>query len=338
VVVGVGFEAKPQVAFVAVLSLVALAVVGPRWVFQSRDLWAGVVIAVVLGAPYLIWQQRHGWPQLTVAGNVAGSAEDGRAGFIPFQLVMVSPLLVPIWIAGLVAAWRNPALRVLRFIPVLYGMLAAAYLLGDGKAYYLASLYPTLIGLGSIPAAAWLTRGPRTWLRWGSLGTAVGFSALISGVVALPLLPERDLPNSATIALNPDLGNEVGWPQFIDTISTVWHALPPATRAHAVIFTGSYSEAGAVDVLGGRDGLPHAFSGHNGFSLWGQPQRDQTTTIIVGYDSPKKVGAYFTGCHVVGRISNPVKLDNGEYGAPVLECSGLTSPWAQLWPRLRHYE
>jgi hypothetical protein len=338
VVVGVGFEAKPQVAFVAVVSLVALAVVGPRWVFRSRHLWAGVVIAVVLGAPYLLWQQRHGWPQLTVAGNVAGSAEAGRAGFIPFQLVMVSPLLVPIWIAGLVDAWRNPALRALRFIPVLYGMLAAAYLLGDGKAYYLASLYPTLIGLGSIPTAAWLTRGTRTWLRSGSLGTAVVLSAVISGVVALPLLPERDLPGSGTVALNPDIGNEVGWPQFVDTISTAWHAVPPATRAHTVIFTASYSEAGAIDVLGGGDGLPHAFSGHNGFSLWGQPEPDQTTTIAIGYDSPQEVSAYFTGCRVVGRISNPVKLENDEYGQSVLRCSGLTTTWAQLWPRLRHYQ
>jgi hypothetical protein len=70
---------------------------------------------------------------------------------------MVS-VLVPVWVAGLAAAWRNPAMRVLRFVPVLYGMPAVAYLLGDGRAYYLASLYPTLIGLGSIPTAAWLTR------------------------------------------------------------------------------------------------------------------------------------------------------------------------------------
>lgn len=338
VVVGVGFEAKPQVAFVAVVSLVAIAIVGPRWVFRSRHLWVGVVIAVLLGAPYLLWQQQHGWPQLTVADNVAGTAENGRVGFIPFQLVMVSPLLVPIWIAGLVAAWRNPALRVLRFIPVLYGLLAVAYLVGDGKAYYLASLYPILIGVGSIPTAAWLTRGTRTWLRWGSLGTAVVLSAVISGVVALPLLPERQLPGSGTVALNPDIGNEVGWPQFVDTISTAWHAIPPATRAHAVIFTASYSEGGAIDVLGGRDGLPHAYSGHNGFSLWGEPRPDQTTTIVIGHDSPQEVSAYFTGCRVVGRISNPVKLDNNEYGVPVLQCSGLTSTWSQLWPRLRHYE
>ncbi len=337
IVVGIGFEAKPQVVFVAAMALVALGLTGPRWVFRSRHLWVGVAAVIVLGAPYLIWQQRHGWPQFTVAGNVAGSAEGGRAGFIPFQLVMVSPLLVPVWIAGLVSAWRNLALRALRFVPALFGLLAVAYLIGNGKAYYLASMYPTVIGIGAIPTAAWLARGTRPWLRWGSLATAVVLSAAISAVVALPLLPERQLPNSGTIALNPDLGNEVGWPQFIDTISAAWHALPAATQAHAVIFTGSYSEASAIDLLGAGQGLPQAFSGHNAFSLWAQPRPDQTTTIIVGYD-PQDLTPYFTGCRVVGQISNPFKLDNGEYGDPVLQCSGLTAPWAQLWPRLRHYE
>ena len=296
VVVGAGLEAKPQVAFVAMIAVAALAIIGPRWVLRSKQLWIGVLLAVVLAAPYLIWQQRHGWPQLTVAGNVAGSAEGGRIGFIPFQLVMVSPVLVPVWIAGLVSSWRNPALRALRFIPLLYGLLLIAYIVGNGKAYYLASIYPTVIGIGAVPTAAWLSRGAGHWLRWGVLGTAITLSALISAVVALPLLPESKLPGSSTVALNPDIANEVGWPEFIDTMSAAWHALPPDTRAHAVIFTGSYAEASAINVLGGSAGLPHAYSGHNAYSLWKQPRADQTTTILVGFDSAQDAGGYFTGC------------------------------------------
>ena len=337
VVVGVGVEAKPQVGFVAAVAIVALAAVGPRWVFRSRAVWAGGVIAVLLAAPYVIWQQQHGWPQLTVAGQVAGSAEGGRAGFVPFQLVLVSLWLVPVWVAGLVTAWRNPALRALRFVPVLYGLLALAYLVGDGKAYYLASLYPALIGLGAIPTAAWLARARRPRLRGTLLVGAIVVSAVMNAVLALPVLPERDLPGSASIALNPDLGETVGWPQFVGTVATVWRRLPPATRAHAVIFTAYYDEAGAIDVLGPQAGLPQAFSGHNGFGLWSRPRPDRTTTIVLGYDSPQQVRAYFTGCAVVARISNPVHLDNSQYGEPVLRCSGLTSSWANLWPRLRHY-
>jgi hypothetical protein len=338
VVVGVGFEAKSQIGFVAVLVAVTFAVVGPRWVLRSRYLWSGAALAVIIAAPYLIWQQRHGWPQLTVAGNIGGQAEGGRAGFIPFQLVLVSPVLVPVWIAGLIAPWRRLALRPLRFVSVLYGLAGGAYLLGNGKAYYLASLYPTLIAVGSIPTSAWLQRGRHARLRIAVLGTAVAFSVLVDAVITLPVLPERALPGSASIGLNPDLGETVGWPQFIDTVSAAWHQLPASDRDHAVIFTENYGEAGAIDVLGGRDGLPSAFSGHNGFSLWAMPRPDQTMTIVIGYDSPQQASAFFTGCRIVARISNPVHLNNDEYGGPVMRCTGLTAPWPALWPQLRHYD
>jgi Dolichyl-phosphate-mannose-protein mannosyltransferase len=337
-VVGVGLEAKPQIALVAVVAAVSLGLVGPRWVFRSRRMWAGAALAVVIGAPYVIWQQRHGWPQLTVAHNIAGNAENGRVGFIPYQIVMVSPLLVPVWVAGLVAAWRREAMRPLRFVPVLYVLLAAAYLVGDGKAYYLASLYPTVIGIGSLPVSDWLFRGRRPRLRWTALTAAIVLSAGLSALVALPVLPAHDLPGSASLALNPDLGETVGWPQFIDAVDSAWQGLPAPTRSHAVIFTENYGEAGAIDILGRARGLPSAFSGHNGFSLWAQPRPDQTTTVVVGYDSPQAVSPYFTGCRVVARVSNPAKVDNDEYGEPVMVCSGLTAFWSVLWPRLRHYD
>jgi hypothetical protein len=88
-----------------------------------------------------------------VAHNIAGSAEGGRAGFLPFQLVMVSPLLVAVWVAGLLDPFRRPGWHQLRFVPITYAAMAALYLVGNGKAYYLASLYPLLLGLGAISSA-----------------------------------------------------------------------------------------------------------------------------------------------------------------------------------------
>ncbi|MGH3427352.1 MAG: glycosyltransferase family 39 protein, partial [Mycobacteriales bacterium] len=200
VTVGVGFEAKPQVGVVAATLLVALVVIGPRWPLRSWWTAAGVVVAVFLAAPYLIWQDAHGWPQLTVAHNIAGSAEGGRIGFVPFQLVMVSPVLVPVWAAGLLAPFRRPALRPLRFVSLTYVLLAMAYIVGDGKAYYLASLYPALLGLGSVPTAEWTLRA-RTRARL--ITTAVIASAAFSAVLALPLLPETALQGSLPMAMNP---------------------------------------------------------------------------------------------------------------------------------------
>ncbi|MGH8960088.1 MAG: glycosyltransferase family 39 protein [Jatrophihabitantaceae bacterium] len=336
VVTGIGFESKPQVALVATVILVTLAIAGPRGPLRSPWLAGGLVSALVLAAPYVIWQSLHGWPQLTVAGNIGGSAEGGRAGFVPFQLVLVSPVLVPVWIAGLVVPFRRASLRAVRFVPLTYALLAVAYLLGNGKAYYLASLYPVLLGIGAIPVADWTVRRNRA-LRTGLLGAAVIVSAVVSSLIALPLLPATSLQGSVVMAVNPDQGETVGWPRFVDTVAAAWSAVPANERAHTVIFTRNYGEAGAVDLLGRAHGLPRAYSGHNGFSEWGQPGADATRALLIGYDGPGDAAPYFTGCTHLVTVDDRVGLDNDEQGLPLLLCRPAGS-WSALWPKLRHYD
>ena len=335
VVAGLGCEAKPQVAFVAFVAVAALGVIGPRWPFRSPWLAAGIAAAALIAGPYVIWQAMHGWPQLTVAGNIGGSAEGGRAGFIPFQLVMVSPVLAPVWIAGLCAPFRRPALRDIRFLPVLYLVLAVAYIVGNGKAYYLASLYPALLGVGALPAADWTLRH-RARLRTVLLSVGVAVSIVVSAVIALPLLPTTSLQGSAVMAINPDQGETVGWPRFIDTVSQAWQSLPAAQRADTVIFTENYGEAGAIDLLGASHGLPRAYSAHNGFSEWGQPAARATSALVLGYDGPADAAPFFVGCTTLAHIDDGVGLDNDEQGLPVMLCNPAAA-WATLWPHLRHY-
>jgi hypothetical protein len=289
-----------------------------------------------LAAPYLVWQALHGWPQLTVAANVGGTAEGGRAGFVPFQLLLVSPVLVPVWIAGLVVPFRRESLRALRFVSLLYGVLAVAYFLGNGKAYYLASMYPALLGMGALPVADWTMRSRRT-LRTVLLSIGVAVSFVVSAFIALPLLPASDLQGSFVMAVNPDQGETVGWPRFIDTVSTAWQSIPAAERDHTVIFTENYGEAGAIDLLGGSHGLPRAYSGHNGFTEWGEPHSAATTALVLGYESPTDAAPYFGDCATLATIDNGVGLDNDEQGLPVMLCHP-TASWATLWPKLRHYD
>ncbi len=329
VIVGVGVEAKPQVGLVAAVMVASLIVVGPRSPLRSWWAAGGVVCAAVLAAPYLIWQQQHGWPQLTVAGNIAGSQEGGRAGFFPFQLVMVSPVLVPVWVAGLLAPFRRAAWHRLRFVPITYAVMAVLYFAGNGHAYYLASLYPVLLGLGALPAAEWTMRTPRrTWL----MTAAVALSAAIGAVIALPLLPERDLQGSIVIALNSAQGDTVGWPRFIQAASTAWREIPVAERRRTAIFTSNYGEAGAIDVLGSPLGLPRAYSGHNGFSEWGEPPATDTRALVVGFDNAAGAAPYFAGCRTLATVNDRVGLDNQEQGLPIMLCRP-TASWSALWPQ-----
>ena len=334
VVAGVGVEAKPQVGLVALVMAATLLVVGPRAPLRSPWAVGGAIAAVVLAAPYVVWQTRHGWPQVTVAGHIAGSQEGGRAGFFPFQLVMVSPFLVPVWLAGLLAPFRRAGWRQLRFLSITYAVMAVLYFAGDGHAYYLASLYPLVLGIGALPTAEW-TLGARHRTRL--LAAAIVISGAVSGVIALPLLPERSLQGSIVIALNSAQGDTVGWPSFVHTVSTAWREIPASERRHTSIFTQNYGEAGAIALLGPRLKLPQAYSGHDGFSEWRIPPVSDTRALLAGFNSPLDAAPYFDRCRTLATVDNGVGLNNQEQGLPVMLCH-VISPWTMLWPRLTHYD
>ena len=130
-------------------------------------------------------------------------------------------------------------------------------------------------------------------------------------LIVLPVLPAADI--AWTYKTNPTLGETVGWPQFVQTVDGVWKSLPPRQRASAVIFTGDYGEAGAINELGRGTGLPAAVSGQNSEWWWG-PGNPHATTVVAVMPGPVDVtgfGAYlylmqfFTSVRVAATLSNP---------------------------------
>ena len=119
-VAGIGLLNKDLVAFLAFGVLAGLAIAGPRRHLASPWLWAGALIAGLLWTPYLVWQAQHGWPQLAVARSIAAGrsgTSEPRWAFLPYQLLLIGPFLAPVWIAGLVRLFRDPALRFAARLP-----------------------------------------------------------------------------------------------------------------------------------------------------------------------------------------------------------------------------
>jgi hypothetical protein len=160
-------------------------------------------------------------------------------------------------------------------------------------------------------------------------------SAAISGIIALPLLPERNLQGSVVMAINSNQGEMVGWPRFVRTVRSAWDQLDGQEQARTAIFTANYGEAGAIDLL--AHGLPRAYSGHNGFSEWGAPPPSDDHALLVGWNGPGDARPYFTGCRILARVDDGVGLNNQEQGLPVMICR-TAAPWGILWPHLRHFD
>ena len=191
VVAGVGLLDNDLIAFLAVAVLLGVVVAGPRRLLTSRWLWIGALVAVLLWAPYLVWQAQHGWPEIVVGRAIAAGSSgtsQPRWVFLPFQLVLLGPLLAPLWIAGLVRLFRDPGLRWCRALGWAYVLLAVAFIATGGKPYYLGGMFPLVVGAGAAPTVAWMRRGRSQWRR-SALALALVVSAATSASSCCPLFP-----------------------------------------------------------------------------------------------------------------------------------------------------
>ena len=241
-VAGIGLENKLQPAFLLGALLIGVLAVGPRAALRSRWPWLGGAVALALWAPNLVWQAAHGFPMFAVAASIAAGGSASSQPwylFLPFLVVLVSPLLVPVWALGWWRLARDPALATWRAFALASALLVVVFMATGGKPYYVAGLYPVLLAAGGEPVAAWTRRSVG---RARVFVAALALALINNALIVLPVLPVTAI--AVSNALNPDLGETVGWPKFAETVAGVRAGLPDARVA---VLARNYGEAGAVD-------------------------------------------------------------------------------------------
>ncbi|HEX6500331.1 MAG TPA: glycosyltransferase family 39 protein [Micromonosporaceae bacterium] len=333
--VGVALDNKDLVVLLLLGLAVGLLLVGPRRVLTSGWLWAGVGLAVLIGAPNLLYQATHGWPQATMAGAIAvHKGPDARPMVLPLQILLIGPPLFALVVVGFVALLRRPTSRAIRAFAVGYLVVVVVVLVTGGQGYYPYGLLGLLLAAGAVPTERWLTgHGGRRAL----LVAAIGVNAAVSTVIALPVVPLSVLGDTPVPAVNQAARDQVGWPVYVGQVAAAYRALPPADRAHAVVLTANYGEAGAISRYGAGLGLPAVYSGHNQLYAYGPPPADTTVVVTVGLPMAV-VRDRFGDCQAVGRLDNGVRVDNEEQGRPIAICRNPVAAWARLWPSFRHFD
>lgn len=333
-VLGIGLANKHSIGFFALALVIGILLSGGRALLASRFFAIGVLIAAAFTIPDLWWQAHHGWATFamtrTLAQENGGTAN--AAGFVILQLVMAAPVLIGVWILGLRFLWQSgrPAWRALAWS---WGLLFVFFAATSGaKPYYTAATYFFLLAAGAVALERrWATGTGRSRIV---LAVALPVCLLVTLPLVLPVLPARDA--GATSAVDPVQAETVGWPQFVGTVSRVWHQLPAAQRAGAVIVTGNYGEAGAITELGRADHLPEAVSGQNNEWYWGPGNPSAATIVaVVQPGFPQLIAQLrhdFARVRIVATISNPEHVSNQEEGAHVYLCTGPVRLWGQLWP------
>lgn len=325
VVAGVGLNAKHDVAVCLLGILVGIALTpGARHHLRSGWLWLGGLVALAMWLPNLLWQAGNGWPVFELSADIADEygGLGGAVEYVVLSLLMFSPLMTVVWLAGLRGLLRREEWSLLRPIGWMFVVTFLFFLLTGGKSYYLSGAVLPLLAAGCVVVA-------ERFERIVMVATVLALSAVVAWPALVPVLPTRTFATSFYPAINEDQLETIGWPDLVTTVRAALDTLPAEQRRIAVVLTRNYGQAGALEWYGLDRPV---YSGHNGYGLWGPPADGAAPVVIVGGGTPS--AQQFTGCRLQGRITNSAGADNEESGQPIWICTAPRQPWSSLWPEL----
>ena len=341
---GLGLQNKHSLLFFGFGVFVGLLLTPERRHLRERWIWMGGAIAALLFLPHLIWQMAHGWPTAEFVRNAMAfkNVALSPVEFFTEQIMQMHPLTFPVWLAGLVWLLRS-RYRVLGWAYVAAFLLLISQ---SSKAYYLAPAYPPLFAAGANAIESWIRR------RSVRLGLPILLLAggAVTAPLTLPILPVEAFTRYASAlgmgmsagerhergALPQHFADMHGWAEMVAEVARVYRSLPPGEQAKAGIYAQNYGQAGAVDLLGEKYGLPKASSGHNNYFLWG-PQGSGEVLIIIGGD-PEDHRQAFGDVRQAGEVDCGGLCMPYEDNQPVWIARGPKAPIDQIWPMTKHYD
>lgn len=314
--IGLGLLAKYTTAFYVLALLLALLLTpAERPWLATRWFWGAVGLAALVVLPNLVWQATHYWP---VLGHMDKLQQTQLTNVAPLDfLVEQLPMTLagaPLWLAGLWFGFTRAG-RAYRPLALAYLFVLALLLLGRGKNYYAAPVYPPLMALGAVYLA-----GKARALLPGALALGV--------VLTLPLVPAllpvlsveqlagyvRRLPVAGLTrwedgrqhALPQDVADMHGWDEYAPLVQRALARLTPRERAHCIVYGDNYGQAGALNWYGPALGLPRAYT-LNGSNAYWMPAPDSVTAFVYANegDGPEDLQQAFRSMEVVGRVQNP---------------------------------
>jgi hypothetical protein len=352
VVAGIGLEEKYSIAVLGFSVVLGLLMTEQRRIFVGKWIWLGGALAFLIFLPNFIWNAQNHWPFAELMHNIKADGRDvalSPAAYFAQQILIIHPILAPIWIIGVLAFLFATRFKPYRFLGWCYLVAFTVFVILKGKNYYLGPIYPVYLAAGAVVVESYIARSRQVWLKPALIALILAGGAWLAPVV-MPVLPVEqfisymaNLPfkvprseHSHMRAILPQhFADQFGWEEMVAAVNQAYSRLSPEERPGCGIFAQNYGQAGAIDFFGPRYGLPHALSGHQTYFLWG-PRDYSGNCLIVLDDSREALESLFERVEYVGKSAdNPYAL---EREIPVFICHGPKfGSLADLWPRLKKW-
>jgi hypothetical protein len=345
ILAGLGLENKHSTLSFGFAVVLGLLLTHHRREFARQWIWIAGAIALALFLPNIVWQIRHHFPTIEDLANVRREGKNvvlGPLAFVKEQIIDMHPILLPMWLAGLVWFLRDLQWRLLG---VIFTVFFVSMVVAHGKNYYVFPIYPMVIAAGAVAIERWLAN--RTvWTR-----VAVIAIIVLAALPAIPLVtwmlpPETLLAYQNAIGfklskaevhheslLPQPIADQFGWPEMVSEVATIYNSLPPDERAKTGIWAGNYGEAGAINEFGPHYGLPRAWSRHQNHWYWGPPPQVYKNLIVIqwGLEDVQE------NCTSFQAFEHYQRFGMGEENTPMYLCRNVQFDIQKIWWRSHHW-
>lgn len=342
---GLGLENKHSTLSFGFAVAVALLLTQYRREFARPWIWIAGAIALALFLPNIIWQIRHHFPTVEDLANVRREGKNvilGPLAFLKEQILDMHPILLPVWLAGLV--WFLRDLRW-RLLGVIFTVFFISMVVAHAKNYYVFPIYPMVFAGGAVVIERWLANRA-VWTRAAVIAVIV-----LAALPAIPLVtwmlpPETLLAYQNAIGFKPSkaevhmesllpqpIADQFGWPEMVSDVAAIYNSLPPDERAKTGIWAGNYGEAGAINEFGPRYGLPRAWSRHQNHWYWGPPPLVYKNLIVIqwGLEDVRE------NCTSFQAFEHYQRFGMGEENTPMYLCRDVQFDIQKIWWHSHHW-
>lgn len=347
VLIGVGMENKYSTAFFAFAVVAALLLTPQRRILANKWIWLGALCSLLIFLPNFIWMARHNFPFLELMHNIRSGHRDvvrGPIAFIADQAMLINPILLPLWVGGLIWLFASRVGRQFRIVGWIYVLVLVAFIVLKAKNYYVAPAYPMLFAAGAV---AFENLSRLRWSRPIYIVAIVLITCLLAPLTVPVLSPENYLAYKEALGIAPlkaenqptgplpqHFADEFGWEEMARKVGDVYNALPPDQRAKTAIFANGYGQAGAIDFFGKKYGLPKSICRHQSYWLWGPRDYTGESVIILGSDGTGD-RKHFASVEAVDRTDHPYSRRDEHFD--IFLCRGLDTTLQTLWPKTKKW-
>jgi len=341
---GLAMLNKYLVGLLILILLLTLLLSQHRTAFHKKEMYQGLLVALIIFLPNLLWQLTTGLPVI----NHIQELNDTQLVNVSYGNFLTEQLLIPLaatilTIPGLLFLLAHPRTERYRMLGFTATLVVLSLLLLRGKSYYTIGIFPLLIAAGAVFYEMFLPRSPLRWV----LPSLIILITLPTLPIGIPVYGPKKLvayfdtlekeygidvgrrfEDGSIHSLPQDYADMLGWPSIATLTAQAYQEIPKSEKA--LIFCENYGQAGAICIIGRKYGLPQPVSFSDNFRYWiPDTIPDEVNYLIYVNDAlGADIESAFSQVRIIGAVSDPHAR---EYGTTVYLCANPREPLNTLW-------